>query len=552
MQTMKNNFSVNHIWRHIGLIFFTTILMHGIVLLNNGVFWDGWIAYNFYLEQSYHTLRLISFSMGVPFFYYITRALMFLGYHSVCNLLGFFSIFIVGVCLYLSLIKFKQISLSIALLAGLVVVIFPGSQLTFFRAVSPYYFSYAIFFIAVYFGLTSETVHRCWPKYFLRILSLCCFLMSFSLKSLLCYYSIFFVGLYFLSAQEVDRQTFSLPFLFSFLLRKLDFILLPFAFYFLSKVFFSTYWEYAQYNHLHWRGLHWFIYIFSLSLYHVFFRFLVKPLIVWLFIIWLFIVIVIWLKNRCCKKKMTNLDFLLPEADISSRMPYVILFCVGLFALCMSVLPYILVDKPPIYFFLPASRCALLVPSAAALIIAGLWGVFFKTAKETISLIGKCFFLCLFVFSFSFWLNTYLKLTAETALQKSFISWMKDHPEWKKYSLFWINVHFKHIQPAYAHYTWANIINYVYKDHAHYGYSDQRPENFPALKKTFTPVIRQGYNIKNFNVNGRQATMDIFPNLYGHNQNSIAFRYLYYRFIHSSSLPNFMRGLIMVQVKPLY
>jgi hypothetical protein len=133
-------------------------------------------------------------------------------------------------------------SLGIALLS----LTYPAYQVTFLIITFPYTLCYCLFLVAVFLALRSEQSHGR-HHLVLRGSALACFvLFAFWTKSLLVFYFGFLLLLFLFVQRQREltlRQvgTWLLP-------RRLDYVLLPFVFWFAAEALFPVHGGYADYN----------------------------------------------------------------------------------------------------------------------------------------------------------------------------------------------------------------------------------------------------------------------------------------------------------------
>lgn len=518
-------------------IFLCVLAVHGLSLFVTGIYWDGVITHTLYTYHNSSALYNWLDSMGIPFYYYYIKLLWFMGFGWVCNLIGFLSIFIAATFLFKSLRLYKSIRLDLALFSAFVLVIFPGSRITMFRAVSAYYFLYGLFFIGVYCSLKLETFQKKHGKYYmLRVLALVLLWNSFNLKSLLCYYLVLFVAMYFLSCSQRIESTFSIRNILKFSCYKIDFVLLPIIFWVTSLVFFKPHGAYVDYNSFVQIDKDLVLPMLWSSFFHAFVYYISPFLIVSLAIIIPLI----------CLKQFTKI------ASLRHLKLGLFLMGLGLLAIFLSILPYVLVGKPLIYNFLPATRCNLLIPSASAIFFTGFATLFYVDAKGKLNIIGKLVCILLLVFGFMFWTKNYLVLNAWSAMQQSFFLKLKQQPKWTNYSLYWITVQDFIIPPAYANYAWSGYFDSAYGGQSHFGESD--PEQLKGsfadyIQKFYMVGFKQQYSLKNFDPYGCQAIMIIIPGPSAGNPKRpgiIGLKYLYYKYFNPVQKEEFLNNLMKV------
>lgn len=518
-----------------------TCLIHGLSLFVSGVFWDGVILHSLYADanstQLYSWLR----SMGLPFDYYFTRFLWIFGYSWVCNLVGFLGIYTVAVFYYKSICLYKRMSKQLAFMSATVLIVWPGSLLTMFRAVTVYYFLYGLFFIAVYVALKLECIpHRKITYCFMRLFSLCLFWISFNLKSLLCLYLLVFIAMFILYAEQNKKKLFSFLTITKFSLSRLDFLLLPILFWLVSILFYKTSGPYAGYNKLDFSNLNQTLNLIHASFKHAILQYL------WPFIVLSIILIVCGFNKWESRFALKNLKIGLFVTGF------------GMLAIFCCIVPYVLVGKPLIYSFIPASRCSLLIPSCVAILMIGFGSVFFITPQGALNYVGKTILTLLILWGIVFWTENYLTLNAWAAMQRAFVLKLEKNPQWAPYSLYWIKVNDFAIPPAYADYAYAGYFSSAYGGTSRFGESDASVQAMPfeSYFHAFTePSWRIHFNVSEFDPYGCQAKMTIMPGKLAGNPRSahrIGLSYLYYRYLKPEDEQYYLDNLIRIQVKPKF
>jgi len=333
------------------LIFLLYSISFGLIIFNNGIFWDGWVLYDqdplvilnmfkqggafAYWIAYFHNI-LLSFKIGI----FIERLLIFSSF--------IFSAFF----LHSILKKVKEISNASRLFIVLFFTLFPVNFARISMITMMYTLCYFMFFLG--FWLLSKYLEN--KLIFLRILSLIFLFFSFSTNSLLVFYII--PILYILYFEKDSFKNIRL--LSKRVLKYFDFILMPVLFYIIKTLFFKSYSIYGgYYNTISLRSLFLspinFIITFDKSFIYVInesFNFLYSNLFIILIIS---IILFIFLENiyTCYGENGKNdLRFLL----------------FGIIAFLAGVFPYVAVGKIPSSFDL-SSRHQLLVPLGASFII---------------------------------------------------------------------------------------------------------------------------------------------------------------------------------------
>lgn len=559
--------------KYLILLYFAslTLLAHGLALLNNEVYWDGAVLYGFFQENNWKQLRLLTFSMGEPVFYYIHKILWLFDYKSICNEISVISIFLMASFGYHAARLFAHVNKSTAIFIGAFIILYPGCMVTFFHATIQYYILFTLFYFAFYLGLKHEQAENTKLRCVYRVVSLALFFLSFSMKSLLVYYALFLCCAYILYVKESWVIFIQPKNAVLFVVKRLDYFSLPILFWLVSQFFFKPYGVYASYNNLHTLSLFKFLYYLFFSFEFTVLRFVWVP-----FVIFLIVYAIYRFVWGVKGKSMSYHIWLKPEKRV-----YLALFFLGSFALLLAILPYVLVDKPPIYDSLVESRFAMLVPVSLSIMLAGLIGMLFQ---DTSGKLGKIFITIFSVYFVFLWVNNYLRLEAEAALKKALVLHFKADKSAANYSIYWVESKGfdKSIKPAFTPYAWAWLLNEAYAGHSRIVPSNDLVSsvNYQDYKKNAnTTYERNRYNVRNLNLAGCQAIIHVAPGvnwyrlrvqessankfkktvlylfnpgMYGFGPMNLGSKYLYYRFVKPTELDIFLFNLINVNITPYF
>jgi hypothetical protein len=211
------------------------VLAHGLMVLNNGVFWDDWLI----VGGSPSSVADLYREYGLPLFDYYHTALDSLGIPAY-RILVFLSYLVAPMCLYGILRRMPEIDRKTALLLVLLFVLFPSNSARISIMASRTSVCAALFFIGLW--LAAVYLDRRIPA--LRVVSLVFLFASFLTHSLLVFYIV--VPIYIAYHERAKLR--SVAALWSFVLRHLDFLLLPVLFWVLKLVFYEPYGTFRGYN----------------------------------------------------------------------------------------------------------------------------------------------------------------------------------------------------------------------------------------------------------------------------------------------------------------
>lgn len=230
------------IYRDVFCIIIANIFAHGFLLLLTGTFWDDWL----YIYHNTNTLWTQFLEAGIP-----SRAIIIQAVWKIPNY-GFrwvvFGIFVViSILFYFILRRLSFFDDRSCLLIPLLFVVIPLNDCRVILCDVPYTIGLLAFFIGFYL-LTLWFENR---NAGLRFLTLIFFTISFTVNSLLVFYSLVYLFIY---VKECERQKHLLRPLRKFFYY-MDFLFLPFLFYFAKQRLFPVHGLYENYNKVSLSGM---------------------------------------------------------------------------------------------------------------------------------------------------------------------------------------------------------------------------------------------------------------------------------------------------------
>lgn len=520
---IKNKFTNGSL---IGIILFV-FLSHGLLLLNDGIYWDAALTH-FYLEDpTYSELILFTKEAGIPeTAYFHIFANLFPDRVFAYKFFTFFSILSNAILIFkiASLWISKANAVKIACLSA----VYPAFQVSIMSSMMQYHLDYTLFLLGAWLQLSNQ--YTLSPnnqrKYFIRrITSLLLFAASFTLNSLLVFYFGFII-LYFLSQQHKNLNNPAM-----FFVRNIDFLLLPFLYWYLKNLFFPTFGAYTTYNQFNFSFeiMKWTATVFFTSS-------VLRPFV---YEIPLYLTILILSIGLILLKKQAYNSILIKNS-VSSDL---LLLTYGLFLLLCGTLPYILVGKPPHPDSMD-TRNALLVALPMSIIIFSI--------VEMISHASIRFFIVYFLVVGFLLQSTqnYINWQARWVKDRSIILNMSDHPTLKKSSIIWVENDHYHIEGTDWFYTsdWSGIARSAFGDehHAIVGRPFVNSEEEIPLTG-FSPR----YLTSGVDSSGCRAKISIFKGDRQHDNFGLVIRYYYYRFLQPSQMSQFLSPIVYLNVKPI-
>ncbi len=208
--------------------FFYLIGHGGILLMPNALFWDDWIIYRSSPSDILELFRLVGSIFSSAGYLHIWLSQVGLWTYK---LLTFILMFACGLLLNIILKRFSFIDDNFRFFIVLLFLILPFNIARVTIIVFPYTLCYFLFFLA--WALFDRH----------RIISLMLFFISFSTNSLLVFYAMPFMEILY---KQWDFSSWKK--VFAFVKRNIDFILLPFIFFFIKTYFFKPSGVYENYN----------------------------------------------------------------------------------------------------------------------------------------------------------------------------------------------------------------------------------------------------------------------------------------------------------------
>ena len=544
MLKIKENLSTPK-WIY-GLLVIWGTMTHGLLLLNDGIYWDGWPLYFHSLERNWSYVYTPFRNSGLPFYALFHWLIGYLPHPIFFYRLAAF-LFILGSALIIFKLCRKFLSQGDSLLVALMTISYPVySTLVAFTMV-PAQMSYFCFFLAVYLAFLYEEKSQPRPL-LLRLSILLLFIVGFMWRSFLVMYAGFIV---FLLAHVRNLYGQSIKnLLFNFLPRRIDYLVLPVVYWFVNGHLFPPRGAYAEENiitgspFLYARCVYNFFKFFYLQFDGVFQSFIHSPGI-WMTALFLMVSFLARYKE--------NLGALFEN---KVKMPH--LLGASFLLLFLSIVPYVAVGKWPAGGWM--CRHALLTSFPLSLFMVALVRLILPNNKKVISFLGMSI-LIFFIFGFaSLTIREYIAWQARWVKDEAILRNLKDYDTvpgdrrpLNKFSVFWIDDQFPVGKEDHYHFfEWAGIFKTLWHDESHIGL-DQRYYGGPFL---FDPgqdrLVTHDMLLKDFDRFGCQAKIKIRPYWRAGGEVDMAVRYMAYKMISQEMLSAYLAGLIKLEFETFY
>jgi hypothetical protein len=370
------------------IIVLMAFLAHGLLLISDGIFWDDWLDYTSLASKDHFLLHRMTSQQGIPASYYFWLSFtilpdIILSQRIIVFMLIILSAFVV----YAICNEYGKTSRIESMMIVTIFMTYPAFETWLLISTSQYIFYYFIFLLASLITLRIRIRKFAGLKAAgLRVLSLALFFISFSLNSLLILHFGFLAFLFIVYLEQgfSTKQEAA----FRFVIHYVDYLLLPFAFWFIKLMFFPQYGIYANYNQVS----------FSLSRALISIAFFVVNGVFYQISSSIFQVIktpVLWLFVFCLAAGVAN--FRLQKIPVCANKNDRILFIwFGLALLGLGMLPYVLAGKYPTLHGWDTRHTLLLSLPVGIILVANISFIFAKP-DQSLNWGGWLSFFILFV-----------------------------------------------------------------------------------------------------------------------------------------------------------
>ena len=522
---------------HTAIIVLCAVVAHGLLLLNDGVYWDGWLIYWMLRERNWADLLYTFAQAGSP----VTACGHWLmgsfpnavfGYRMV----AFVCIVLQGNLIYRIALRTNLLVPLGALCIAMFSVLYPAFQVGFELINLPYSVCLVLFLCGVWLALKPE--QRCSIARRAIMISGACasFFVSFTVNSLLVFYFGFLLLLRVVWRREGERVHAEAR---QFIVSEWHFVVLPFVYWIGKKLLFPAHGLYAGYNTFVLSAkpiLSSLATFFENAVFgqvnEVVFNVLKHPA-AWGVVL----IAVLWGYDAF---KIESKQFL------SDRRKAGWLLTFGLLLLLLAMVPYALVGKSPAPYGW-TTRHALLVGLPMGITVTAAIGLVF-TREGVLSRPGWVLLAVLFLGFSRLTVANYVEWQERWIKDRSIMVNLSRLPDAANYSVYWVDDQFPQFQESYRFYEWSSIFKAVWGGESRIGL-DRRAYAADFLQneqKYFTSL----YSLRDFNPSGRQASLTIKRAL-GMNKWELCGRYYFYKFGDPKKLNQFLTWMTDVEVRPV-
>lgn len=398
--------------------------VHGIILLNDGIYWDDWLIYRAQAQGDWDGLFSYFDNLGAPVTGYIHNFLLQLPASLfIYRFINLGSWLVIGLSIFQTAKKMNLVSHTEAWFIAAITSVYPAYELLFTMIMLPFHLFMAAYFLGIYIFVAIERADGTRPLA-LATLSIVAMCIGFLLNSLIPFHLGFFIIFVFYKAHQKKKNIADFSFLSQFVREYGFLIFLPLLMWGLTRTLAPIR---SEYNGI----------LFSPNILSATLTFLQaaileqinsgliilfqNPLILGLFIIFLY-------------------QVLIPRFKVSETSTSVItglLFIFGLGWFLLSIFAYLAVNKTPAvdgwwtrYMLLVA------LPLSICIIAISRWARSMAPRLDTLIL---SIFVALFAFMT---LDSYMNYQARWAKDYSVIKQMQLMPEYQDVSVMWVQDHY--------------------------------------------------------------------------------------------------------------
>lgn len=528
------------------LLFIVGLFTHGLLILNQGNFGDGWAMEYFFKTGNGAEVQGLWTAKGSPWVYWVYKA-FWSPIKYVHNSFIFLSIFTISSTLFFFLSNFTPMKRIYIYFVTLVVLTWPFYPVAVTTGQTPVFLWGSLFFLGwtLYFYIQEQ-------KRFLILKYLSVFMIfaSFTYNSLLvCHY--IFIGILFCRINNSWGEK-----LFTNVSERVRLIIkrhwvmpiMPFIFYLLKSFLFRKSGVEEIYNKItfSFRSIEVFVKFVIHSLFDPFEALFVVGAQVW------FILIPLVLLSGFFFWKTRSLEFFAEK-----EKNHVWLMCVGLGIICVAAFPYSAVGKYPDIFSVRA-RHGYFGAAGFGMFMLGLVGQLLKN-KEKSTLKWGSYILCQIIICFvviniglyASWQGRWAKyqsisanLTQMVPLENTNIYFLRDESP-------------TILKPKYEYNDFTLIINNAWGGEKVLGvtpfFQRNRPESVvaqEAIRIWHTKRWQGNVAARNFKSEGCVGEVVVKPK-FEKNEIETGFLYLYYKLFQPDKLDSFVLNLITVDMRSL-
>lgn len=526
------------------------VFSHGLLLLNDGTYWDEWLLGSYLAEDDWKEVNAWATESGMPAIGYFYWALKLLGLIPYYKIIALATLFTTAVLVFKLCSEFNLFTRFEAVGVAVLSLTYPAYQTTIELSTFRYLVFYCAFlFVILQLWRSARAESPLLLKPWRRVLLLAILTISYNLNSLLVlYFPLLFVV--FWQIKEANSLSW-IDVAKAHLLGKLDFIALPFIFYAVKKIFTPAYGAYAGYNELNldpasvWAHLERFaknaLYgQIDTSLTGLF----AHPLVV------IFLLPLTYLAYTKYQRATPE-----PSGDHTpiKVIPVYALLLFGVGLLLAGMFPYAAVGLSPAMSGWN-TRHALLISLPVAFLMVSLLRPLWidRPAGAQGGLDGRfiaAFLGGMLVVAFS--LSTasyYVSWQARAVKDKAIMADLAEVALLKNFSVFWINDQYPlGGEVLYRFYEWAGMFKKTWGGESRVGFQVQGYNQ--AALAGYKSYYNKSNNLSEFDPSGCQAGLIIRQGALQYSEPQLVWKYFQYKFFEPQKMTDFLHGVVNIHIE---
>ncbi|MFH0986190.1 MAG: hypothetical protein V1882_11790 [Candidatus Omnitrophota bacterium] len=535
-------------WNVLAVLFTCTILSHGMILLDNGVYWDGWLMRGWFRQKDYNACRIATSQIGLPLYYYCLRFMAMLPRPIFCyKLMSFVGMFLSSFFIYCLCRESGYLTDIQSVCVSILFLFYPANNMMVEPSCMQYGVMHTAFLGACLLGVLAESATGA-GQWGMRAGAIVLFFVSFNMNSLLVFYLGFLMLLLFHASAA---QALNLTETVYFLACRWYFWIIPFIYWGLKQRYAFTHGFYSDYNLIKFD-----MHRISVGLTQLFMTgvtgtyihacaYVAKQSLKWL----VPLILASWLAVDILLRHVVSAQALILQSGEASGV-----FYVGVVLLLAASMPYILVGQRfAVRGFETKNNIILALPMAL---------VVFGSANAVLVPAALPYFLGVVVVSGALYLNyTYLCLLSDYVKNISFLANLAKIPSAKETSV--LLVHDTHTlrflaidQPEHRPPYLIYMFEWIWGDVTRIGFAEtyERMTPYPSdevrehiLHRTTIP-----YSLQGIDPCGKQALVTVKDgqrNCIG--EVRTALKYHYFRFLKRHKLDEYLSRVTQVDLFPI-
>ena len=230
---------------HVTILLGCTIISHGLILFDNGVYWDGWIIRGWFRQRDFAAFRTSTSQIGLPIYYYFQRFMAMLPNVIFCyKLLSFICMFLSSLLIYCLCRESGCFADIQSLCISLLFLCYPANHMMIEPSCMQYGLMHTIFLGACYLGILAECMLGP-DQWIMRCAAIFLFLVSFNMNSLLVYYTGFIL---LLLLHGLGNKDCTIIDAIQYILWRGYYLLLPFIYWVWKQKYAVSHEFYSDYN----------------------------------------------------------------------------------------------------------------------------------------------------------------------------------------------------------------------------------------------------------------------------------------------------------------